>query len=120
MNFRSSTIARRPGQSCQRDPRYRRGRDEDRVGRSSLGRASLTLSDRPPNSFAVQAFDGCAAFRIIAHRHECETSWLACFSIGYDLNLCDAPKLFEDMLKVSFSDGERNISNVEFHGMMGL
>ena len=31
-----------------------------------------------------------------------------------------APKLFEDMLKVSFSDGERNISNVEFHGVMGL
>jgi hypothetical protein len=30
--------------------RYRRGRDEDRVGQSSLGRASLTLSGRPPNS----------------------------------------------------------------------
>jgi hypothetical protein len=24
------------------------------------------------------------------------------------------------MLKVSFSDGERNISNVEFHGVIGL
>jgi hypothetical protein len=58
------------------------------------------------------------AFRIIAHRHECETSWLACFSIGDDLNLSDAPKLFEHMLEVSFSDGERNISDVEFHGVM--
>jgi hypothetical protein len=55
---------------------------------------------------AVQAFDGCAAFRIIAHCHECETSGLACFSIGYDFNLCDASKLFENMLKVSLSDGE--------------
>jgi hypothetical protein len=36
------------------------------------------------------------------------------------LNVCDAPKLFEDMLEVSFSDGERNISNVEFHSVMGL
>jgi hypothetical protein len=84
-------------------------------------RASLADFKRPSTElFSVQAFDGCAAFRIIAHRHECETSWLACFSIGYDLNLRDAPKLFEDMLKVSFSDGERNISNIEFHGVMGL
>jgi hypothetical protein len=29
--------------------RYRRGREEDRGGRSSLGRASLTFSGRPPN-----------------------------------------------------------------------
>src|SRR5262249_6235561 len=29
---------------------YRRGRGEDRLGRSSLGRASLTFSGRPPNS----------------------------------------------------------------------
>ena len=50
------------------------------------------------------------AFRITAHRHECETSWLAYFSIGYDLNLCDAPKLFEDTLKLSFSDAEHRFS----------
>ena len=49
-----------------------------------------------------------------------ETSGLACFSIGYDLKLCDAPKLFEDLVKVSFSDGERNISNVEFHRVIRL
>jgi hypothetical protein len=29
---------------------YRRGREEDRPCRSSLGRASLTFSGRPPNS----------------------------------------------------------------------
>ena len=45
---------------------------------------------------------------------------LACFSIGDDFNLSDAPKLFKDMVEVSFSDGERNISNVEFHSVMGL
>ena len=84
-------------------------------------RASLVDDQRSSTElFAIQAFYGRAAFRIIAHRHECETSWLACFSIGYDLNLRDAPKLFEHMLEVSFSDGERNISNVEFHSVMGL
>jgi hypothetical protein len=72
-------------------PAYRRGRDEDRGGRSSLGRASLTTSRRPPNSLPSKPFAAARAFRIIAHRHECETSWLACFSIGYDLNFCDAP-----------------------------
>jgi len=84
-------------------------------------RASLVDDQRSSTElFAIQAFYGCAAFRIIAHRHECETSWLAGFSIGYDFNLRDAPKLFEDMVEVSFSDGERNISNVEFHSVMGL
>src|SRR5215831_21398244 len=29
---------------------YRRRREEDRAGRSSLGRASLTFSGRPPNA----------------------------------------------------------------------
>jgi len=28
--------------------------------------------------------------------------------------------LFEDLLEVGFSDGERNISNVEFHNVMWL
>ena len=79
-------------------------------------RASLADFKRPSAElFAVQAFDGGAAFRFIAHRHERETPGLACFSIGYDLNLCDASKLFEDMVKVGFSDGQRNISNVELH-----
>jgi hypothetical protein len=57
-------------------------------------RASLADFKRPSaERFAVQAFDGCAAFRFIAHRHEwSETSGLACFSIGYDLNLCHATK----------------------------
>jgi hypothetical protein len=70
-------------------------------------RASLADFKRPSAKlFAVQAFDGCAAFRFIAHRYKCETSGLARFSIGYDLNLCNASKLFEDLVKVSFSDGE--------------
>ena len=70
-------------------------------------RASLAdFKRQAAELFAVQAFDGCAAFRITAPRNECETSRLACFSIGYDLNLCDASKLFENMLKVSLSDGE--------------
>jgi hypothetical protein len=43
------------------------------------------------------------------------TTWLACFSIGYHFSVRDTPKLFKDMAKVSFSDGERNIFNVEFH-----
>ena len=78
--------------------------------------ASLADFKRPSAElFSVQAFDGCAAFRFIAHGHECETTRLAGFSIGYDLNLRDTPKLFKDMPKVSFSDGERNISNVELH-----
>jgi hypothetical protein len=84
-------------------------------------RASLVDDKRSSTELlAIQAFYGRAAFGIIAHRHECETSRLARFSIGYDLNLRDASKLFEHMLEVSFSDGERNISNVEFHSVMGL
>jgi len=88
---------------------------------SIFPRASLVDDKRSSTElFAVQAFYGRAAFRIIAHRHECETSRLACFSIGDDFNLSDAPKLFEHMLEVSFSDSERNISNVELHSVMGL
>jgi len=37
-------------------PSYRRGRDQDRAGRSSLGRASLTTSGRPPNSLPSKPF----------------------------------------------------------------
>ena len=37
-------------------PSYRRGRDEDRLGRSSRGRASLTTSGRPPNSLPSKPF----------------------------------------------------------------
>ena len=87
----------------------------------SFFRASLVDDQRSSTELlAIQAFYGRAAFRLIAHRHECETSWLAGFSIGYHFNLRDAPKLFEDMVEVSLSDGERNISNVEFHSVMGL
>jgi hypothetical protein len=34
---------------------------------------------------------------------------------GVDRANLTAPKLFEDMLKVNFSDGERNIFDVESH-----
>jgi hypothetical protein len=56
--------------------------------------------------FAVQALNGCTAFRIIAHRHECETSGLTCLSIGYDLNFFDASILFEYAVQVGFGHGK--------------
>ena len=39
-----------PGLLDPSNRHYRRGREEDRPCRSSLGRASLTFSGRPPNS----------------------------------------------------------------------
>jgi len=101
-------------------PSYRRGRDEDRLGRSSRGRASLTTSGRPPNSLPSKPFMAARPSESLLIVTNAKPRRLACFSIGDDFNLSDAPKLFEHMLEVSFSDGERNISNVEFHTVMRL
>ena len=38
----------------------------------------------------------------------------------YDLDLGDGAKLFKDMTKLRFGDGKRNISNIEFHSVIGL
>ena len=47
---------RRPPSLPFRLPSYRGGRDRDRGGRSSLGRASLTTSGRPLNSLPSKPF----------------------------------------------------------------
>jgi hypothetical protein len=56
------------------------------------------------------------SFSGIRHRYRTNCR----LAIVYDLDLGDASKLLKGMTKVRFGDGKRNISNLAFHGVIGL
>ena len=86
--------------------RYRRGREEDRAGRSSLGRASLTFSGRPPNALPsklLMAARPSASLPIVTNAKP--PGWPVSLSVTTLISVT-LPNGSKNMLKVSLSDGE--------------
>mgnify|MGYP003694099465 CR=1 FL=1 len=86
----------------------------DGRGRSSRGRASLTLSVRPFNSLPLSALHGSFRFGFFIHGDERKAARFAGHAVHHQRDFADLAMLFEKILKIVFSGLKERLPTYSF------
>ena len=79
------------------------------------GRASLTLSGRPPHVCAIEFIDGLLALILVRHLNEAEATRSACVAVHNDRCGIYRSKLSEHFLEFGIVRAERKVPYIDVH-----